>query len=91
MIDNTVAEGLAADTVNAKRSKSMDVRFFWFRDRIQQAQFAVRHLAGRWNISDFFHQITTEREIRAILSLCGDEPRHGTTNAIAKNNNYNIG
>jgi hypothetical protein len=54
MIDNTVAEGLAADTVNAKRSKSMDVRFFWLRDRIQQAQFAVRHLAGRWNISDFF-------------------------------------
>jgi hypothetical protein len=30
MIDNTVAEGLAADTINAKCSKSMDVRFFWF-------------------------------------------------------------
>ncbi len=28
MIDNTVAEGLAADTINAKRSKSMDVRLF---------------------------------------------------------------
>ncbi len=37
MIDYTVAEGLAADTVNAKRSKSMDVRFFWLRDRIQKA------------------------------------------------------
>jgi hypothetical protein len=34
MIDNTVAEGLAADTINAKRSKSIDVRFFWLRDRI---------------------------------------------------------
>jgi hypothetical protein len=54
MIDNTVAEGLAADTINARRSKSMDVRFFWLRDRIQKAQFAVMHLAGRWNISDFF-------------------------------------
>ncbi len=54
MIDNTVAEGLAADTVNAKRSKSMNVRFFWLRDRIKQGQFAVQHLAGRWNIADFF-------------------------------------
>ncbi len=54
MIDNTVAEGLAADTINARRSKSMDVRFFWLRDRIQKAQFAVKHIAGRWNISDFF-------------------------------------
>jgi hypothetical protein len=54
MIDNTVAEGLAADTINARRSKSMDVRFFWLRDRIQRGQFKVQHLAGRWNISDFF-------------------------------------
>ena len=54
MIDNTVAEGLAADTINAKRSKSMDVRFFWLRDRIKKGQFAAKHLAGRWNIADFF-------------------------------------
>jgi hypothetical protein len=32
----------------------MDVRFFWLRDRIKQGQFAIRHLPGRWNISDFF-------------------------------------
>jgi hypothetical protein len=54
LIDNTVAVGLAADTLNARRSKSMDVRFFWLRDRIQRAQFIAKHLAGRWNISDFF-------------------------------------
>jgi hypothetical protein len=54
LVDNTVAEGLASDTINAKRSKSMDVRFFWLRDRIQKAQFYMQHLKGRWNISDFF-------------------------------------
>jgi hypothetical protein len=54
MIDNTVAVGLAADTINAKRSKSMDVRFFWLRDRIKKGQFRVQHLAGKFNISDFF-------------------------------------
>jgi hypothetical protein len=54
LVDNTVAEGLASNTVNARRSKSMDVRFFWLRDRVHKAQFIIRHLAGRWNISDFF-------------------------------------
>jgi hypothetical protein len=54
LIDNTVAEGLASDTINAKRSKSMDVRFFWLRDRVKKLQFAMKHLPGRWNISDFF-------------------------------------
>jgi hypothetical protein len=54
LVDNTVAEGLANDTINAKRSKSMDVRFFWLRDRIKKAQFYAKHLAGKWNISDFF-------------------------------------
>ena len=54
LVDNTVAEGLANDTINAKRSKSMDVRFFWLRDRVKRMQFRMKHLQGRWNISDFF-------------------------------------
>ena len=32
----------------------MDVRFFWLRDRVKKLQFFMRHLKGRWNISDFF-------------------------------------
>ncbi len=31
LIDNTVAIGSANDTMNKKRSKSMDMRFFWLR------------------------------------------------------------
>jgi hypothetical protein len=54
LVDNTVAEGLATDTINAKRSKSMDVRFFWLRDRVNKAQFYMQHLKGKWNIPDFF-------------------------------------
>ncbi len=54
LVDNTVAEGLATDTINAKRSKSMDIQFFWLRDKIQKSQFFIRHIKGKWNISDFF-------------------------------------
>jgi hypothetical protein len=54
LIDNTVAIGLANDTMNKKRSKSMDMRFFWLRDRVQQHQFVVEHIPGQYNIADFF-------------------------------------
>jgi hypothetical protein len=54
LVDNTVAEGLANATINAKRSKSMDMRFFWLRDRVKRMQFLMKHIAGRWNIADFF-------------------------------------
>ena len=78
MIDNTVAEGLAADTINAKRSKSMDVRFFWLRDRIRKGQFEVRHIAGRWNISDFFTKSLPREKFMQFLPLPHGQPRLGT-------------
>jgi hypothetical protein len=46
-MDNTVALGLAQGSLNAKRSKSMDMRFFWLVDRVKQKQFIVDHIPGR--------------------------------------------
>jgi hypothetical protein len=40
--------------MNAKRSKSMDMRFFWLVDRVEQGQFVVSHVPGIWNIADHF-------------------------------------
>jgi hypothetical protein len=53
-MDNTVAIGLALGSLNAKRSKSMDMRFFWLTDRVAQKQFIVDHIPGIWNIADHF-------------------------------------
>jgi hypothetical protein len=53
-LDNTVAIGIASGSMNAKRSKSMDMRFFWLVDRVQQGQFIVSHVPGIWNIADHF-------------------------------------
>ncbi len=49
-MDNTVALGLAQGSLNKKRSKSMDMRFFWLIDRVAQKQFIVDHIPGIWNI-----------------------------------------
>jgi hypothetical protein len=53
-MDNTVALGLALGSLNVKRSKSMDMRFFWLVDRVTQKQFIVEHIPGCWNIADHF-------------------------------------
>jgi hypothetical protein len=53
-MDNTVAISIATESINAKRSKSMDMRFFWIIDRIKQGQFSVQHIPGEYNIADHF-------------------------------------
>ena len=52
--DNECAEGLANDTLKIKRSKSIDMRFHWVRDRIKQGQFIVKWQKGEDNLADFF-------------------------------------
>jgi hypothetical protein len=54
LIDNTVAIGLAIDTINEKWSKSMDMRFFWLHDRVKPQQFVVEHIQGQYTVADFF-------------------------------------
>ena len=53
-MDNTVALGIAEGKTNGKRSKSMDMRFFWIADRVKQGQFTSYHIPGAWNVADFF-------------------------------------
>jgi hypothetical protein len=52
--DNEVAIGLANRTVCPKMSKSLDMRFHWLRDRIDQGQFRVLFVPGKKNLADFF-------------------------------------
>jgi hypothetical protein len=51
--DNSTAEGIANDTVKAKRSKAMDMRFYWIRDRVKQGQFRVHWKPGDDNKADY--------------------------------------
>ena len=47
--DNTAATGIANDTVKAKRSKAMDMRFHWIQDRVCQCQYRVHWKQGKVN------------------------------------------
>jgi len=52
--DNSTAEGIANDTVKPKRTKAMDMRFFWVRDRVKQGQFRVHWKPGKTNHADYY-------------------------------------
>jgi hypothetical protein len=38
---NTTADSIINNTIQQKRSKAMDMRFYWVKDRVEQDQFTV--------------------------------------------------
>ena len=51
--DNIVATGIINDTVTQRRSKAMDMRFYWLRDRAAQKQFHIHWKRGAANLADY--------------------------------------
>jgi hypothetical protein len=39
--DNTTATGYSNGTIKQKRTKAMDIRFYWIKDRVKQGQFEI--------------------------------------------------
>ena len=54
VVDNSTASGIANKTVKQRRSKAMDMRFYWVQDRIEQRQFLVHWRKGAQNLADYF-------------------------------------
>ena len=52
--DNSIAKGIIEGTVKQKRSKAIDMRFYWIKDRVQQGQFAIYWRPGATNMGDYF-------------------------------------
>ena len=67
--DNSCAEGIVNNTVKQKRSKAIDMRFYWVRDRVQQGQFEIFWRKGEDNYGDYFtkhHSAAHHRAMRPI-------------------------
>ena len=52
--DNSCAEGIVNDTVKQRRSKAIDMRFYWVRDRVRQGQFKIYWKRGKDQYADYF-------------------------------------
>jgi hypothetical protein len=51
---NSTASGIANNTVKQKRSKAIDMRFYWIRDCVQQGRFHIMWKKGSLNQADYF-------------------------------------
>jgi hypothetical protein len=78
--DNSTAYGIANDTVKQKRSKAIDMRFYWIRDRVRQGQFVVYWKKGILNRADYFTKHHPASHHQAIRSAYLHEPNSDTRN-----------
>ena len=65
--DNSTACGIANKTTKDKRSKAIDMRYHWIRDRVALKDFAVSWRAGKESLADFLtkaHPASHCREVR---------------------------
>jgi hypothetical protein len=53
--DNTTATGYSNGTIKQKRTKAMDMRFYWIKDRVKQGQLTVPG-AGFSKFGRLFHK-----------------------------------
>ncbi len=74
LCDNECAVGLANKTMVPRLSKSIDMRFHWLQDRIQQRQFKVEHVAGNRNVSDYFTKALPRSKHDQYAPYCASDP-----------------
>lgn len=67
LCDNACATGIATDTVKARRSKSIDMRWHWTRDMVREGTLAVSWRKGAYNLADFFTKILPFKAHNALL------------------------
>jgi hypothetical protein len=72
--DNSTAAGIANDTVKQKRSKAIDMLFYWIRDRVRQGQFVICWKKGSHNRADYFTKHHSTAHHQAIRSAYLYEP-----------------
>ena len=65
--DNAMADGVINGKIQPKRTKAMDMRFHWLRDRECQQQFRIYWRPGKMNYADYWtkhHPESHHRNIR---------------------------
>ena len=84
--DNNTASGIVTDTVKQKRSKAIDMRFYWIRDRVRQGQFQIYWSKGQTNRADYFskhHPASHHQAIRSTYLYSPTSPSRNYFDCLA--------
>jgi hypothetical protein len=75
--DNTTATGYSNGTIKQKRTKAMDMRFYWIKDRVKQGQFKIYWGPGYQNLAVYFtkhHSPAHHKRIRNVYIHADKRP-----------------
>jgi hypothetical protein len=75
--DNATATGYSNGTIKQKRTKAMDMRFYWIKDRVKQGQFNVSWGPGFQNLAGYFtkhHSPAHHKRIRNVYIHADERP-----------------
>jgi hypothetical protein len=64
--DNIAAKGIATNTCKQRRSKSMDMRYHWIRDRVELKDFDIVWRPGSESIADY---LTKTQPVAMVLKM----------------------
>jgi hypothetical protein len=83
--DNTTAAGYINGTIRQKRTKAMDMQFYWIKDRVKQGHFDVPVLS---KFGVLFHKTpfagASQKNVRCL------HPRQQTTDKSGRNSRFRI-
>jgi hypothetical protein len=68
--DKSTAYGILNETIKQKRSKSMDMKYYWLQDRVRQKQFDVCWNPSNDHLGDYHtkhHPVQHHQDMRSIL------------------------
>jgi hypothetical protein len=70
--DHACASGIANKSIKQRRSKAIDMRFYWVKDCVEQKQFIIYWRPGLTNLADYFskhHSPAHHRKMRSHYLL----------------------
>jgi hypothetical protein len=76
--DNSTDYGILNETNKQKRSKSMDMNYYWLQDRDRQKQFDVYWRPGKDNLADYHtkhHPAQHHKDMRPISMVFSNRAR----------------
>jgi hypothetical protein len=84
ILDNTTALGFIHDTIKQRRTKAMDMRYWWLKDREAQQQFKFSWKPSAENLADYFtkHHPPTHHQNLRHKYLSHNVIHHGCTQPL---------
>ena len=79
--DNSIFKGIANSRVKYKRTKAMDMRFYWIQYRVKQVCFNIFWKSGVTNLGEYFtknHPTYHHQQIRQMFLHCESHTEHAS-------------